>query len=305
MGAGIAQVFAAGGWSVVMCDVSSTHLDRAIEAMRGNLEVMREAGLIDVRASDELMAHVNCCTDIAKAVSTTHVVIEAVSESVSVKTEVFAKVATYAPQNAVVWSNTSSLDVFSLAPTMLQERLLVAHWFAPPHILPLVEVVCGHSTREDVAQAAINTLRALGKTPIRMQRFVPGFLINRLQRALGREAMYLIDNGYVTIEELDQAVRASLAPRMMVLGVMQRYDFTGLDLSAKIAANPEFADAPVDPAPRPLTNRVAAGDLGIKTGRGFYDYAGATPIEAAQRRDRRLWEVMKKCRDLVMASRTV
>jgi 3-hydroxybutyryl-CoA dehydrogenase len=305
MGAGIAQVFASHGWSVVMCDLSAAHLERAMEAIYGNLAVMREAGLLDAAGSEALLARVRVSTDTPQAVADAQVVIEAVSESVPIKTEVFAMVARHAPPDAAIWSNTSTLDVFSLAPPALRERLLVAHWFAPPHILPLVEVVSGESTREDVVQDAMDTLRALGKAPVRTERYVPGFIINRLLRALGREAMYLIDNGYVTAQQLDQAVRASLAPRMLVLGIMQRYDFTGLDLSVKNLKNPEFTDAPVDLAPRPLLDLVAAGDLGVKTGRGFYEYADMTPVQAAQRRDRLLWEVVGRCSELIMAPRSV
>lgn len=305
MGAGIAQVFAAHGWCVTLCDLSPAHLDRAVEAIRGNLAVMRDAGVAGPDDADVLLGRIELQTRIEAAVAEAAIVVEAVSESTRIKAEVFAIVDRHAPVDAVVWSNTSTLDVFALAPEALRPRLLVAHWFAPPHILPLVEVVRGRDTRDDVLQSAMDELARLGKAPVLMERYVPGFVINRLLRALGREALYLIDNGYITAEGLDQAVRTSLAPRMLVLGVMQRYDFTGLDLSARNLENADFVDAPVDMAPRSLVERVAAGDLGVKSGRGFYDYAGMSPLEAAQRRDAALWQVVTRCTEQMMAARGV
>src|SRR3546814_2241622 len=117
-------------------------------------------------------------------------------------------------------------------------------------------------TEEVYITGATQLLANMGKTPVMLDRYVPGFIINRLLRALGREAFYLIDNGYITAEQLDMAVKGSLAPRMLALGVMQRYDFTGLDLSAQNFKNDKFVDAPVDLAPRTLLAHVEKGELG-------------------------------------------
>lgn len=305
MGAGIAQVFATHGWEVTLCDLSQQHLQKAIESIRGNLQVMQTAGLAQESDVPVLLGRIAPETQMDRAVATAQIVVEAVSESKQIKALVFDTVFRHAPSDAVVWSNTSTLDVFALAPEALRPRLLIAHWFAPPHILPLVEVVRGDDTLDEVVEQGLAELKRLGKAPVLMDRYVPGFVINRLLRALGREALYLIDNGYITAERLDQAVRTSLAPRMLVLGVMQRYDFTGLDLSAKNLENADFLDAPVDLKPRSLFDHVQAGELGVKSGKGFYDYAGMTPIEATNLRDALLWQVVTQCESLIMAERGV
>lgn len=299
MGAGIAQVFAAHGCPVTLFDISSAQLDRALDSIQANLQVMADKGLVDEAQRAALLGRVQLQPDLAQALSSATLVVEAVSESVPVKTEVFRSVLEHAPQHAQVWSNTSTLDVFSLAPAALLPRLLIAHWFAPAHILPLVEVVANEAMPLADRDGAIELLRGLGKAPVLLKRFVPGFLINRFLRALGREAFHLLDEGVIDAEQLDQAVRTSLAPRMVVLGVMQRYDFTGLDLSAKNLANPEFADAPVDLAPRELVQRVQAGDLGVTTGKGFYDYGQRAPLELSQRRDALLWDVVNGCEPII------
>lgn len=299
MGAGIAQVFAAHGSTVTLFDVSSAQLDRALQNIQGNLQVMADKGLVDKAQRSALMGRLRTQAGLPAALAEATLVIEAVSESVPVKTEVFRSVLQHARPDAQVWSNTSTLDVFALAPAGLLPRLLIAHWFAPAHILPLVEVVASEAMDSEAREAAVALLRQLGKAPVVLKRFVPGFLINRFLRALGREAFHLLDEGVIDAASLDQAVRTSLAPRMVVLGVMQRYDFTGLDLSAKNLANPEFSDAPVNLAPRELMQRVQAGELGVKTGKGFYDYGQRTPLALSQRRDALLWDVVNGCEAIV------
>lgn len=295
MGAGIAQVFAAHGITVTLFDIASAQLERALASIQGNLQVMADKGLVGETERAALMARVSVQTDLPQALARATLVVEAVSESVPIKTELFRAVLQHAPESAQVWSNTSTLDVFALAPTELLPRLLIAHWFAPAHILPLVEVVASEAMAPEARDSAVALLRSLGKAPVLLKRFVPGFLINRFLRALGREAFHLLDEGVIDAADLDQAVRTSLAPRMVVLGVMQRYDFTGLDLSAKNLANPEFSDAPVNLAPRELIDRVQAGELGVKTGKGFYDYGQRSTLELSQRRDALLWDVVNGC----------
>jgi 3-hydroxybutyryl-CoA dehydrogenase len=128
-------------------------------------------------------------------------------------------------------------------------------------------------------------LERLGKTAVVMDRFVPGFCINRLLRGIGREVFFLLDNGYLTPEQLDTAVKAGLAPRALVLGFVQRYDFTGLDLSLANLRNPDYVEPRPDDAPRSLVDRVERGDLGVKSGRGFYDYSDRDLVDVLAERD--------------------
>jgi 3-hydroxybutyryl-CoA dehydrogenase len=176
---------------------------------------------------------------------------------------------------------------------------VIAHWFAPPHIVPLVEVVRGERTSDETVSVVVGLLERLGKTPVVMDRFVPGFCVNRLLRSIGREVFFLLDNGYVTAEQLDLAVKASLAPRAMALGFVQRYDFTGLDLSLANLANPHYVEPSPDNAPRSLAERVERGELGVKSGKGFFDYGGRDLEEVLAARDHALISAFAAARGLI------
>jgi len=145
----------------------------------------------------------------------------------------------------------------------------------------------------------------MNKIPMVLERFIPGFVINRILRILGREIFFLIDNGYISPEQLDLAVKTSIAPRMMVLGVVQRYDFTGLDLSLRNLQNKEFFDPPIDNEPKSLIERVQKGDLGVKTGKGFYDYKGKKLEDILRERDFYLFKVLKELRFCIEKDRLV
>lgn len=298
MGPGIALVFAEHGMPVDLCEVSQPALDAGMAALADALLLKQEAGLCPPQEAARALARVTPRLQAGEALREADLVIEAVPENRDIKRAVFERIAHEAPPHAVVWSNTSTLDVFSLAPPLLAPRLLVAHWFAPPHILPLVEVVSQPPVPESLRDETLALLRALGKAPVLLDKFVPGFVINRLLRALGREAFAMIEDGVISIAALDVAVRTSLAPRMQVLGLMQRYDYTGLHLSLRNLGDPDIIDAPVNRSPAPLQERVARGELGVTSGKGFYDYAGRTPLQLQRERDLRLWQALRGLAEL-------
>ena len=298
MGPGIALVFAEHGFEVELCEVRQPALDAGMASLADALDLKVQAQVCDAATARATLSRVTPRLGVAVAIARADLVVEAVPEDRDIKRAVYAQVAEVAPAHAVVWSNTSTLDVFALAPPALASRLLVAHWFAPPHILPLVEVVCQAPAPVSLREETVALLRALGKAPVVLEKFVPGFVINRLLRALGRESFDMIESGVISIAELDVAVRTSLAPRMQVLGIMQRYDYTGLHLSLRNLADPEIVDAPVNRSPALLQARVARGELGVGSGKGFYDYAGRSTLELQRERDLRLWQVMRGLAEL-------
>ncbi len=176
------------------------------------------------------------------------------------------------PDDALFTSNTSYLDIFAVTPARRLARTIIAHWFAPPQIVPLVEVVKGAATSQETVDLVVALLEKVGRVPIVMEKFVPGFCVNRFLRIIGREVFFLLDNGYMTAEQLDLAVKASIIPRAMVLGFVQRYDFTGLDLSLNNLQNSDFLEPPIDNSPSSLVEHVENGELGVKSGKGFFDY---------------------------------
>jgi 3-hydroxybutyryl-CoA dehydrogenase len=304
MGPGIALVFAEGGYDVDICEVSEKAADAAMSSFVENLRVKIELGLTDSNEEEAILARVRCCKGAEVSLATASLVIEAVTENPAIKQQVYQSIADIAPKSAVIWSNTSSLNIFPLAPESLKHRLLIAHWFAPAQILPLVEVVGASDTDSDCLQECCDLLTKLGKKPILLKKFARGFVINRLQRALGREALHLIESGVIDIEELDIAVRTSLAPRMQLLGLLQRMDFAGLGLSLGGYKDKEYDDPPLT-VPKSLMDLVEAGNLGVSTGSGFYDYGQRTPLELQRQRDIQLWKIMMNLSDFVADPRPI
>jgi 3-hydroxybutyryl-CoA dehydrogenase len=294
MGPGIAQVMAQAGYEVGGYDLNQDAYPLARQVITNNLGLLIEAGQAKAGDLDETLARISMVDSLEAAINGSQIVVEAVSESRPVKTAVYEQIDRLAGPEAIIWSNTSSMNIFDLmAPTRLPHTV-IAHWFAPPQILPLVEVVQGPETLPEVVELTLSFLKSLNKQPVLIKNYIPGFVINRLLRILGRETYFLLDNGYISPEDLDLAVKASIAPRMMVLGLAQRYDFTGLDLTYANLQNKDFVDAPVDNEPEFIVSRVKKNHLGVKTGIGVYDYRGRDKAEVIKDRDRYMMKVINR-----------
>jgi 3-hydroxybutyryl-CoA dehydrogenase len=293
MGSGIALVFAHRGYEVRLVDISQESLDKAKSVIQTSLNTLVEFGILNREEIDPTLGHIFFTRSQKEAASDADLVLEAIVEDYGAKKELFEQLNEICSSDTVFTSNTSSLNIFDLVPSSRLPNTVIAHWFAPPHIIPLVEVIRGSKTADDTINLIVILLKKVGKTVVVMERFIPGFIINRLLRSLGREIFFLLDNGYITPDQLDLAVKASLAPRMMILGVVQRYDYTGLDISAKNLENPDFLDPPIDNRPNSLFSLVEKGHLGVKTGRGFFDYGGRNLEEILKERDLNLLRTLK------------
>ncbi len=291
MGPGIAQTFARHGCAVRLYDKDPAALERALPVIRDSTDLFVKVGLLPAAERDAVLARVQPAANIADAVAGVDLVVEAIVENKEAKLALFREIDALCGQETIFASNTSYLNVFDGAPR--PTRTVITHWFAPPHILPLVEVVRGPETADDVVTTVVHLLRAAGKVPVLLQRFLPGFAVNRLQRALGNEMFYLLDNGYITPEDLDLAVKASIAPRMVLLGLAQRYDFAGLDLIARNLQNPGYTEAPLVKRPACLFRSVEEGNYGVKTGKGFFDYSGRDLAAILAERDERLLHIIR------------
>lgn len=293
MGPGIVQAYASGGYEVSMYTRSESTMEKAKIMLDTNLATFVEEGEYTQEQADAIRARVSYTRSVEEAVKGAQFIQETVAEKPDIKTEIFKQLDELLPLDAIIVSNASSLNPFLYVPERRQANFTTAHWFAPPHILPLVECAKGENTSEETMEITIALLEKCGKTAVRLEKFVPGYIINRIQILLNTEVFYLLDNGICTAEQLDLAVKASLMPRGMVLGLVQRYDFTGLDISANNIKNASYVMPETSKAPPSLFDRVERGDLGVKSGKGFYDYGGRTPAELSKERDKKLLEVFR------------
>jgi 3-hydroxybutyryl-CoA dehydrogenase len=281
MGADVAIVLARGGARVAVVDPSPEKRARLQEHVR---EGLVSYGL--QRRTDNVFTLPKL-----QDADWTHVdlVIECIPEVLSAKQDLFKQLVALAPAHTVLTSNSSSFPISSIAGELpTQERMLGLHFFMPAHLVPLVEVVMGPQTRDALAERLCSYMRGCGSVPVLVRKDRPGFLANRLQHALAREAFALIDDGVATAEDVDNAVRFGFGFRFLAAGPVLQRDHAGLDVHCAAAATiyPSLCN---DGTPaHALRDRVAAGRLGMKTGGGFYDWPEEHRIAERARYDQLL-----------------
>ena len=288
MGHSLAQVFAQGGYSVWLNDIKDEILSKSKNLIASNLKTLSELGIVKKGEESSILNRIQTTTKIEEAGKNADLVIEAIIEDEPAKKKMFSKLDKICPPAAILASNTSYMDIFKFVETRRPEKVLITHWFAPPHIVPLVEIVRGPKTSQETVDTIKALLLKLGKKPIVITKFLPGFIANRLQSALGNEVLHLLDNGYATPEDLDIATKASFALRMPILGLVKRMDFTGLDLTQKIISNATYKVPPQRTKSKSVDRLIEQGKLGVKTGSGFYEYGGRSTEEIMKERDIKL-----------------
>lgn len=286
MGHGIAQVFALAGHKVALYDSFGATLATAKSRISDNLRDLGE----DL-AAVELVHPEN---DLARAVADADYVVEAAPEDLALKQKLFAEIEEHAPRDAILASNTSVMPITGIMQGLKhRERALGTHWWNPPFLVPLVEVIETEWTSPQAIEWTMALHAAAGKEPAHVKKDVPGFIGNRLQHALWREAVSLVENGICDAETVDKVIKASFGRRIAVLGPLENADLVGTDLTLAIHRTvlPAIESRP-GPSPY-LEKLVADGKLGMKTGEGFRKW---TAEEQAQLRTRVL-NHLKKARD--------
>ena len=273
MGTGIAQVFAQSGFEVVAVDVSEEVLRRGLETIASGpfgLRRLVERGRITEEQMRDILSRIKTTTNLAEAVSSADLVIEAVFEDLEVKRKVFREVDTYAPRHAVLASNTSTLSITALAAaTSRPDKVVGMHFFNPPQVMKLVEIVRGLQTSDETVELVKGLAERLGKVPV-LCKDVPGFIANRIGIIGILEAIRLYEQGIASAKDIDTAMKLGYNWPM---GPLELADFIGLDVLLNIAeVLYRETGSPAYHPPTILRRLVAAGHLGRKSGRGFYIY---------------------------------
>jgi 3-hydroxybutyryl-CoA dehydrogenase len=289
MGHALTLVFALGGHKVRLTDSNPATLARAQGLMEKALETLvaageAPAGWTSAHLAQALTRH----ADLAETVDGAELIVEAIVEKPDAKRTLYAQLDAVAPKDAIIASNTSYLDIFPLMPAARQKRTLIAHWYTPPYLVDLVDIVGGPETDPACIETVRDICAAMGKQPIVMRKFVPGYIANRLQSAIGLEVQKLLDEGVATAEEIDAAIIHGIALRLPILGVLAKADFTGLPMMQDALRNKMYTPPEVRGKSDALDAAVAAGRTGVMAGAGFYDWKGADPAALFEARDRRL-----------------
>jgi len=294
MGHGSAREGARGGFDVVVGDGGPGRIAVAIAEAAADANDLVDAGCIEVADIPAIIGRLSAATDLESAAADAEVVFEAVAEDLEVKRKVFARLDRAAPPTALLLSNTSSLAISEIAAACERpERVALAHWILPPHLIPAVEVAPGPKTSPATIEAVRDLLERLGKWPVVLEREMPGYLINRLQFALLREAMDLVGQGVASAEEIDRAVRGSIARRMPVMGLFGQADLAGLDVYRQIFRYLAADLSTIDGPPAALDAAVESGRTGAAAGQGFYAWTAEQRDEALRRRNAELIRLLR------------
>jgi 3-hydroxybutyryl-CoA dehydrogenase len=282
MGNGIAHVFAQSGFVVALADVNAAQLEKALQTITKNFDRQVAKGSVTEDQKQQALSNITTFTDIADAVKSADLVIEAATEHIDLKLKIFKQLDEAAPKNTILASNTSSISITKIAAVTRRPELVIGmHFMNPVPVMKLVEIINGYSTSAAVSEKIIELSRQLGKVPCVVNDY-PGFIANKILMPMINEAIYSLYEGIAGVEAIDTIMKLGMAHPM---GPLQLADFIGLDVCLSILnvlyegfGNQKYAPCPL------LANMVMAGKLGVKSGEGFYTYtAGSKELVVSER----------------------
>ena len=282
MGNGIAHVFAQYGYQVQLVDIQQSALDKAMVTIGKNLDRQVAKGTLDENQKAQTLNNINPTTSLESAVKNADLVVEAATEIVAIKLDLFKKLDEICPENTILASNTSSISITKIAAaTKRPAQVIGMHFMNPVPVMKLVEIIRGYATSDETTQTIYSLSENLGKSPVEVNDY-PGFISNRILMPMINEAIYSLFEGVAGVEEIDTVMKLGMAHPM---GPLQLADFIGLDVCHNILnvlfegfGNPKYAPCPL------LKNMVTAGYLGVKSGEGFYKYEqGSKELKVSNR----------------------
>lgn len=289
MGHGIAEVAALAGFDVVMVDVAEEFLAKGLEKIRWSLEKFVEKKRITKEAADAAFSRIRTSTNLAEAVVDTDLVIEAAPEDIKIKKNIFQVLSQNAPAHAILATNTSTLPITEIASaTNRPEKVVGMHFFNPPPLMPLLEVIAGEKTSQETLAKAVEIGKKMGKTVVICRKDVPGFIVNRILTPLLNHSCQLVEDGVYTVAEIDSALRYRLG---LPMGAFELADYTGIDVIVLASKSIKERDPNTPPVCSQFQRLYEKGNYGLKSGKGFYEYRGGVyerpsiPREAGEKVD--------------------
>lgn len=297
MGHGLAVQCAVSDRDVTLVDHRQRNLDRARDRIQEVVRFLTDRGLTD-RDPDAVLGRIEFTLDATEGVASADVVLETITEDLSAKRDLFAELGPAAPADAVLASNTSSIPITDIAAGAPDhaDRIVGCHWWYPPYLLTPVEVVRGDETTDETVDRLRSFVEAVDRDPILVERDVPGFVWNRVQFAVVRECLHIVEAGIASVDDVNRAIRDGYATRTAAIGPFETMDIAGLDLFETIAED-LFPELATDDEPQsPLADRVREDQTGIEAGAGFFEY-DAPPEDVTHRRDERVAAIRRALED--------
>ena len=293
MGTGMAQVFAQSGFDVTWYNRSAAGMERGLAGVRRNERILIESGAVTAEEARASRTRLNPTLELSD-LAPVDFVAETIVEDLNSKSRLFRSLTRMCRSDAILTTNTSWLSISRMAEAVSRpERFAGFHFLNPAHLIPLVEVIPGEATSEETVRTAVGMARRIGKQPIVVRKEVPGYVTVRLQAALVREAVHLVEEGVATSAEIDTAMKDGLGMRWALLGPLEIADLGGVDVFNIVTRNLNPHLSAAQGGLRLLETLVASGRLGVKSGAGFYEYAGDESGKVLDDRDRKLLKLLR------------
>lgn len=299
MGRGIAQAFSIKGIPTTLYNRTPSRLEKAKEIIKADMANMKKEGLstdVEVKNAENLIFYE---PDLKKCAPKANIVIECIAENADVKRNIFNQLDQLCTVDCLLCSSTSASNIFEIAKISHPERLIITHFFNPAYIMPLVEVVMGPETSSENLETVKNLLIQIGKDPAVIKQYIPGFIVNRIATAITREAGYMITQGWTTGADIDRAIRTTSGVRYAFEGPMALYDVVGWDLTTTVSKDVHKTLCNDDDMENRLGKElVEKGELGLKSGKGVYDYSNIDPRDYMNKRSSNIIKMIKAIKAL-------